>query len=143
MIVEFVVTGDLPPKKDGANSMWYKETEARRLIALRKAAYKAFGNNPPFDKSVILTLEIQMPGTVDENIGDLDNFVTGVCDGLMVAHPRSKFHQAWQDETLSIIHPLQWFGLKDDRYIVGIHANKKFGDPTAPWYRVVLESDLV
>jgi hypothetical protein len=32
--IEFRVDGDLPPKKDGATSMWGKPTEVRRLRRL-------------------------------------------------------------------------------------------------------------
>src|SRR5260221_12174048 len=40
MKIEFTVR-DIPPKKDGANSMWSKNSEAPRIISLRKAALDA------------------------------------------------------------------------------------------------------
>ena len=46
MPYQFEVKG-LPPKKDGANSMWSKKLESERLVALRQAALKAFSGQPP------------------------------------------------------------------------------------------------
>ena len=57
--LEFVVQ-DLPPKKDGAQSMWGKSLEADRLIALRQAALAAFSKETPLNKSIKLKIEIHV-----------------------------------------------------------------------------------
>jgi hypothetical protein len=73
----------LPPKKDGANSMWRKAAEIPRLKALRTAVLERLGNVSTRHAFVALTLRVYAsPGA-----GDLDNFITGICDGLMSAHP--------------------------------------------------------
>ena len=91
--IQFQVEDQLPPKKGGATSMWGKPLEATRLIALRKNALEARGSQPIFTVGIRLTLRVHVgfefakqfgdPG----NFGDLDTFVSGVCDGLMKAHP--------------------------------------------------------
>jgi len=43
--VEVIVRGALPPRKDGANSMWGKSVEFERLVALRRAALDKFGSD--------------------------------------------------------------------------------------------------
>jgi len=78
--LSFTVKG-LPPKKDWANSMWNKGVEQPRLKALRVAAVEAMAGRPPLDGSLILRLVVH---ALPEE-GDLDNFITGVCDGLMAA----------------------------------------------------------
>lgn len=35
---------NIPPKKDGANSMWGKDGEVDKIIALRKKAFEAMQN---------------------------------------------------------------------------------------------------
>ncbi len=57
MVVKFKV-GVLPPKKDGANSMWNKGTERERLKALRLAAYKAMGENRLLSGPISMTLTL-------------------------------------------------------------------------------------
>ena len=72
----------LPPKKDGAKSLWGKPLEAKRLAALRQAALQALEGHPPLQSDIKLTLKLHIPIN-NRSIGDLDTFVTGVCDGLM------------------------------------------------------------
>ena len=83
--IEFKVTGHLPPKKDGANSMWRKVAERARLVALREAAYACCGDEPPLSANIRLTAEIYCGASELLRVGDLNNFITGVCDGLMAA----------------------------------------------------------
>ena len=87
--IQFKVCG-LPPKKHGKNgSMWGNATEAKKLIALRKAAFDELGSQPLTGK-IRLTLTVHA-GVKDfdkldrdarakavKNVGDLDNFVAGV-----------------------------------------------------------------
>lgn len=82
--IEFKVTGHLPPKKDGANSMWNKASERARLVALRQAAYACCGEEPVLSADIRLSVQIHCAASELLTVGDLDNFITGVCDGLMV-----------------------------------------------------------
>jgi hypothetical protein len=85
---------DIPPKKDGANSMWGKKAEIARLKALRTSAYKSLGGRLPAGGRMELELRVY----AQTSAGDLDNFVTGVCDGLMAAHPRTPIRdEDWSD----------------------------------------------
>jgi len=80
---------DIPPKKDGANSMWGKQTEIPRLISLRSSALKAMDGRNPFNHNITLKLKFHCPINKIFRVGDLDNFITGVCDGLQAADPRA------------------------------------------------------
>jgi hypothetical protein len=86
LALELLVTG-LPPKKDGANSMWRKPSEVPRIKALRLAAINALGHRDrPVPKGEVrLMLRLHAP----RSAGDLDNFITGVCDGLMGCNQRT------------------------------------------------------
>ncbi|MBN1450019.1 MAG: hypothetical protein JW963_03315 [Anaerolineales bacterium] len=84
MRVSFTI-GGLPPKKDGANSIWRKGVEMPRLKTLRKSASQARRGKPLAQAGVHLTLRLY----AEPSDGDLDNFVAGICDGLMTAYPRT------------------------------------------------------
>jgi hypothetical protein len=75
----------LPPKKDGANSMWNKPSEFERLITLRRAVCDAFNGDKPLHKDIQLRIRVHVGNMDPGQVGDLDNFITGVCDGLMAA----------------------------------------------------------
>jgi hypothetical protein len=97
------VDGYAPPKKDGANSMWGKSRVQPLLKALRMAAAEAMGAREPFDEPVELHLIVRT-GTSEptdlwsrRSAGDLDNFVTGVCDGLQAAHSGWQTSDDWVD----------------------------------------------
>jgi hypothetical protein len=134
MKINFVV-GGVPPKKDGANSMWKKPAELPRLLALRRAAHLAMGDRVLAAVSVRLTLRIY----ADRGAGDLDNFITGVCDGLMPVSRNAP------------IDPLVWSGLpegarpdgpivySDDSCISRIDAERLPPGPGGPHYEVELE----
>jgi len=81
MKIEFQVDGK-PSKKDGSNSMWGKKAEAQNLINLRNAAFIKSEETikQPLVSRVSLELIIRAPENVLESMGDLDNFITGVCD---------------------------------------------------------------
>lgn len=87
--IEFRVEG-LPPKKDGANSMWEKRLESQRLVSLRRVALEKMGGRPPLKSDINLTLSVNVGAKNDRLVGDLDNFVTVTCDGLMEMAPRCK-----------------------------------------------------
>jgi len=121
MAIEFKVQGK-PPKKDGANSMWGKKSEAQNIVNLRKAAIKARNElkSTPFTGRVSLELTIYADNAVIENMGDLDNFITGICDGLQAADPRANM----QDLILNEGTPYQPVLYYSDAKVVNIQAKK-------------------
>jgi len=135
--IGFEVTGELPPKKDGANSMWSKPTEIPRLIELRKAALAAMAGRPPLRTAISLELEIDLPEPRGQRLGDLDNFVTGVCDGLMAAHRGIALAARWKQVDCVEILPTRAIAIEDDDAVIQIHAQKRTG-AARPGYRVVL-----
>ena len=136
----FEVKG-LPPKKDGAQSMWSKPLEAERLVALRQAALQALKDELPLWSNIRLTLKIHLPVN-NRPIGDLDTFITGVCDGLMKRAPGSKLHEeTWNKPKYSNIHPDNVIAIQDDSQVVSIQAEKIIGKSDQQWYEVVLEGE--
>lgn len=140
MRCSFRVVGDLPPKKDGAQSMWGKQSEINRLIRLRQAAYEAFQGVPPLQQNIRMTLRVYVGRMNDRFIGDLDNFITGVCDGLMAADYRSNI-KSWSAPELSHIHPNKPLAIKDDCQVISISAEKMTGKDAEPWYEIILEGE--
>ena len=136
----FEVKG-LPPKKDGAQSMWGKPLEARRLVELRRATLKAIEGSSPLQSNIRLTLKIHVGPTNDRRTGDLDTFITGVCDGLMAAAPGGKLDSIWDDKKLQHVHPSKTIAIVDDSQVVSIQAEKVIGDTAQPWYEVILEGE--
>ena len=135
----FEVKG-LPPKKDGAQSMWGKKLESERLVALRQAALRALKEQPPLESNIKLTLKIHLPHN-DRSIGDLDTFVTGVCDGLMATPYGGKLDPIWANKELKNIHPTNTIAIDDDSQVVSIQAEKIIGGSIQQWYKVVLEGE--
>ena len=140
--ITFEVRDGLPPKKDGANSMWNKPTEAVRLVQLRLAASESMKGSPPFRKNVRLSIEIFLEDPESETAGDLDNYITGVCDGLMSAHPRAKLDSIWSTPELAHIHPRKTVALEDDSAVISIYADKVPAHRSGPRYCVTLEGKI-
>ena len=139
--VSFRVKGKLPPKKDGANSMWNKEAEAPRLVALRLKALEALGSKPPFSQEIRLKASIHLGSSNARVTGDLDNFVSGICDGLMRADPRAKLHQRFSKPENAAIHPRKPIAIHDDSQVIEIHAHKLVGESADDWYEVELSGN--
>lgn len=139
MNVSFQVKG-LPPKKDGANSMWGKPLEAKRLVALRQAALKALKEQSALQSDIKLTLKIHI-SVNNRSVGDLDTFVTGVCDGLMATRYGGRLDHIWDNKELERIHPTKTIAIVDDSQVVSIQAEKIIGDTDQPWYEVILEGE--
>ena len=149
--IQFEVCG-LPPKKRRRNgSMW--RTEAKKLSALRNAALKALGQpdfikREPYFKEEVqirLTLCVHVESRPEANLGekgsgDLDNFVSGVCDGLMKAHKNAlpwieKDKELWPDNS---IHPSGAIAFEDDKQVMEICAKKLVHDED-DWYEIEVE----
>ena len=139
--VEFTVQGHMPPKKDGAKSMWDKPVEATRLAAMRRSALTAMRDVNPLSRNISLHLEVHLGRDNSRSVGDLDNFITGVCDGLMAAHRRAALDELWAAPELKDIHPRRPISIEDDSEVMEISARKIAGPIGEPWYRVVLEGE--
>ena len=141
--IQFRVNNELPPKKHGKNgSMWGNATQAKRLIALRKAAVKERGSQPCFTTGIRLTLRVHVgpqPGD-DKNRGDLDNFIAGVCDGLMAAQNKPNIHSSFDEFLGSDVHPTRTAAIQNDSEVVKIDA-KKFDVDGDSWYEVSLQGE--
>ncbi|MEX2227564.1 MAG: hypothetical protein WEB52_14065 [Dehalococcoidia bacterium] len=109
MKVTFTVDG-VPPKKDGANSMWRKQAEVQRLKTFRIAACAALDGREPEDGLVALTVRVFAPVSA----GDLDNFATGICDGLMAVHPRAPVDPSLWAEVPEQARPDRAIAFRDD-----------------------------
>ncbi|MEE9594610.1 MAG: hypothetical protein V3V92_04345, partial [Candidatus Hydrothermarchaeales archaeon] len=87
MRIEFTVN-NRPPKKHGEKSMWARDDEAPFVVSLRDKALEARSNvglDDCFHSRVSLELTVFAPRSRLESMGDLDNFITGICDGLQAA----------------------------------------------------------
>ena len=139
--ISFRVEGNLPPKKDGANSMWNKAVEAPRLIALRRQALEALGSKSPFSREIRMKVVVHIGGSNIGAVGDLDTFITGICDGLMKAHPRAKLHQLFCTLENISVNPRKEFVIDDDSQIIEIHAKKLVGESGSDWYEIEIRSE--
>lgn len=144
MKVRFDVN-DLPPMKDGASSMWCHQPGIYRLLALRSAAQAAFAEAgaQPFDGPVRVTLEVRGVPPLERRAGDLDNFITGVLDGLQAAAPGTPWpgHSSWTSAAAAI-QPNTPVGLVDDAWVVEVVARKRKAATAneGPAYTVTLEA---
>ena len=138
--IRFHVDG-LPPKKDGANSMWGKPLEAGRLVSLRKAALLAMNGRPPMKSNIKLAITVCVGTKNDRSIGDLDTFITGVCDGLMKVAPRCKLCADVWSEVEESIRPDKRVAIDDDCQVVSIQAVKVKDAAGKQFYDVELEGD--
>ena len=134
--ISFRIEDTLPPKKDGANSMWNKDAEAPRLVALRDQALKALGGQPPFSREITLRITIYVGRSNTRTTGDLDNFIAGINDGLMKADQRANLHELFGKPENAAIDPRKTIAIDDDSQIIEIHAEKLIGDLENHWYEV-------
>ena len=133
---QFTVAG-LPPKKDGAYSMWNKPSEVERIRLLRHAAAKALNGDPPLAKNIRLTLRAHVGAANTRMVGDLDNFLTGICDGLQSVHPGTPLLHEFDE----IIHPSLSVAIEGDVEVTRIDAEKVVGPVDAPYYEITLEGE--
>ncbi len=134
----FLVHGFLPPKKGMDLSMFGKSSEADKIVALRKSALEAMCGEPPLRYDISMSIVVHIGPTNDRMTGDLDNFITGVCDGLMAAAPNAKIAPVFNRPELVDIYPSKAICFLDDSAVVNISAQKIIGDTRIPWYEVVL-----
>jgi hypothetical protein len=144
MQIEFTVEGR-PPKKHGEKSMWALDGEAPLIALLRKKAYEARlrAGLECFRDLVELGITVFVPESQLETVGDLDNFIAGICDSLQAAnvqilslHPI--FHVLTEDDELHPKHPIL---IDDDAKVVSITGKKVALDESQPiHYKVVVKA---
>ena len=144
----------LPPNKAGGNgnSMWSDDEQACRLIALRREALGALDAPLSGDVRLTLKVHVRIPdrGTLEtakryealKSIGDLDNLIGGVCDGLMglgeYPHPKQKLASVFSDAENEAVHPTKMIAYKDDSQIAEIGATR-VEHAADPRYEVTVE----
>lgn len=147
MKIEFFVES-FPPKKDGASSMWGKNNEAPRIIKLRERALsekKKMGLQDSFKSSIALEISIYIPRSQFESIGDLDNFITGICDGLQAAPHNALpyLHEIFKKPGYREIDPKKAILIDNDSRVTSIKA-QKIGIPEDQegFYRISISDEL-
>lgn len=136
MRIVFRVDGT-PPKKDGANSMWRKGSELAKLKALRIAASSAsVGARMP-----VSTISLKLIVHAHPSRGDLDNFITGLCDGLMAAHPNTPIDDSVWRDVPQAARPGNSIIFRDDTIVSKVEPER--APPTADqeWYEVVISGE--
>lgn len=135
MRCEIEVEG-LPPKKDGAASMWNKPVEIERIKRLREALCSRLnGATATTDASVRLHVTIW----AQRHKGDLDNFITGICDAIQAAHGRTPVDpEVWGDPA-DPAHPSRFVTIRDDCMIDSIRAERRDPGASPARYRLVIE----
>lgn len=126
---------NLPPKKDGANSMWRKSSELDHLKDLRKAAVTAMQGKPLAKSPVQLTIRVYAAPAK----GDLDNFITGICDGLMAVHNLTPIDSTLWLDVPEPAMPHIPICFSDDALIYHISAERLPMDSLGEHYTVELE----
>lgn len=114
----------LPPMKNGSKSMWANGNMAKRLVLLRKEALKVIGDTV-LSGNLNLNIELYISNLDNKTRGDLDNFITGICDGLQVANNSSQkliLDRLFEEESNKLIHPLKRKFIEDDKNILRIQA---------------------
>jgi hypothetical protein len=112
--------------------MWGQANVRPLLKALRAAAAEAMAGRDPYDEPVELMLTVrtgsQQAGDIwaRRSAGDLDNFITGVCDGLQ-AYQGWKTSDEWAD-LLDAARPDRPLVFTDDSWVRRIVAEVVPGD---------------
>jgi hypothetical protein len=144
MRIEFTVEGR-PPKKHAEKSMWARDDEARFVVRLREKAFEARSKadlGGCFSSLVSLELTVFAPKSRLESMGDLDSFITGICDGLQAADPKvlSHLHKIFQDSEREKIHPRHALLIDNDAKVVSIVARKvALEEGQETYYKVAVE----
>ena len=121
--IRFEVCGLPPNIKKNDRSMDRIPEQKRRLVALQTTAREKLGSQMLTGKiRLALTLDVGCQASVvvkagKNGFGDLDNFVSGVCDGL------------------------EGVAFEDDRHVVKIDAAIVLGSGDHCQYRIELEGE--
>jgi hypothetical protein len=145
MRVEFTVNGH-PLKKHGEKSMWARDDEAPLVALLREKALETMSKNrinKCFDCLVSLDITVYTPRSSLESIGDLDNFITGICDSLQAADIKviPYLHKIFSLPRYRSIEPKRPLLISNDAKVVTIVAKKvPLAENENTYYRVILET---
>lgn len=93
---------------------------------------------PYFGGPSKLSLEVHLPDPESRCSGDLDNFITGVCDGLQAAAGTFKVSPSWDGAQPREVHPSNVIAIADDAAVVSTTATKRKSANGDSWYRVRL-----
>ena len=73
-------------------------------------------------------------------VGDLDTFVTGICDGLIEIAPKSDLEgDFWSQSEYIDIHPEKFASIRDSSDVISIQAEKVTVESKQQWYEVTVE----
>jgi len=132
-----ILIENIPPKKHGEKSMWDNPTESKRIVSLRKELFNRI--KTPLKGFIKLELNLYVPKNKLESIGDLDNFITGICDALQKSHMRiNKFNSLFDKPENKSIHPQKISFIENDSKITSIIANKKLTNKGNIHYKLIL-----
>ena len=143
MSVSIPVTG-IPPKKRSDTSLWNCESEVPKVIALRREARTRFGDRKPFTSRIRLRLSVFLTASEfsSTQVGDLDNFVSGVCDALQAADPKASLDERFRLTENEDVNPSKAIVIQNDRDVISIVADKFLASQGEPLhYTVVLDGD--
>ena len=129
---------DKPPKKIRGKSLWTFLPEALRIKELRDAAYHESGsqNFKVLEGPVSIKIEIHLHASSNNSAspeafwGDLDNIVSGICEGLETAYTQYIYKSL--DPTNG--KPLIYI---DDSQVAAIYAEKIIAPESCPEFSYV------
>jgi hypothetical protein len=117
--------------------MWIKPLQVERLKLPRVAAASAVrgsGGVLP-DQEVRLKLCVYC----SSRAGDLDSFITGICDGLMTAHRSSPIDASLWEELPEDARPDQPIMFADDSLVCKIEAERRQPDSSGIRYELIVD----
>lgn len=127
--ISFCVKGH-PPKKISEKSMWSIDNQAPLIIELRKQALKArnrSGLDEPIKTKLSLELKLFGPELELEEIGDLDNLLSGVCDVLQPKpnNPELVPSEIFNSPEYEDVSPEKAILFENDSNIYKLYAEKR------------------
>jgi hypothetical protein len=131
MKFQFQVEG-LPPQKSEGRSVW---GYVSRMKALRISAFNASQGRLLPEGAIRLAIRICAP--IDD--ADLDNLISGVCDGLMAARKGTRIdYDQWKDVPDGA-QPHKSLIYKSDVWITRIEAERIVAKDRERYYEVEVE----
>ena len=141
MVIYVLEVKGLPPKKDISLSMWNdkkKPNQVQRLIELRKEAKDKIKG--VICKNIVFDLRVFIPELKNtKSEGDLDNYIAGICDGLMTATKDTPISKEF--DIHDGIHPSVRSFINDDCEIVQINARKIILNDIEAHYQLIIQGE--
>lgn len=127
----FRVEGLPPQKSEGRSVWWYTD----RMKSLRTSAFEASQGALLPEGAIHIAIKICAP--IDD--GDLDNFISGVCDGLMAARRGTHIDLTkWRDVPEGAL-PHQSLIYRSDAWITRLEAERVIDQDNMRYYEVEIE----